>query len=103
MVKLKISVFSVILLMLMVLAMTLPAMALAQTTEWTATPQYHIRTPDITPAQISGYSPSSLQAAYNLPSSGGSGVIAVVDAYNDPNVASDYTSFSTEWSLSQLD
>jgi subtilase family serine protease len=99
MVKLKISVFSAILLMLMVFAMTLPAMALAQTTEWTATPQYHLWTPDISPAQISGYSPSFIQAAYNLPSSGGSGVIAVVDAYNDPNVASDLKTFSTEWGL----
>jgi hypothetical protein len=38
-----------------------------------------------------GYHPTDLQSAYNLPSStGGSGqTVAIVDAYNDPNAASD--------------
>lgn len=42
-----------------------------------------------------GYGPSTLQAAYNLPSSkDGKGMIAaVVDAYDDPNAASDLTTY----------
>ncbi|MGO9293888.1 MAG: hypothetical protein ACLP52_08420, partial [Streptosporangiaceae bacterium] len=46
-----------------------------------------------------GYGPSSLQSAYNLPSStAGSGeTVAVVDAYNDPNAASDLAAYRSAW------
>ncbi len=101
MVQLKVRLFAASLLILMVLAIGLPAMALAQTTDWQAAPLYHIRTPDASPAQIAGYSPSFIIGAYNLQSSnGGSGTtIAIVDAYNDPNVASDIAAFSTQFGL----
>ena len=48
-----------------------------------------------------GYGPSSLQSAYNLPSStAGSGeTVAVVDAYNDPNAASDLATYRSDWGL----
>ncbi|MGO9078357.1 MAG: hypothetical protein ACLQDY_04870, partial [Streptosporangiaceae bacterium] len=48
-----------------------------------------------------GYGPSSLQSAYNLPSStAGSGeTVAVVDAYNDPNAASDLAAYRSAWGL----
>ncbi|MEU2742348.1 hypothetical protein ABZ656_45440, partial [Streptomyces sp. NPDC007095] len=40
-------------------------------------------------AAPSGLSPANLHSAYNLPSTGGSGLtVAVVDAYNDPNAES---------------
>ena len=50
--------------------------------------------PDAIPAGV-GYGPSSLQSAYVLPSStAGSGqTVAVVDAYNDPNAASDLATY----------
>lgn len=50
---------------------------------------------------ISGYGPSQLQAAYNLPSSSaGSGqIVAVVDAYDDPNAASDLATYRSEFGL----
>jgi subtilase family serine protease len=101
MVQLKVRLFAASLLILMVLAISLPAMALAQTTDWQATPLYHIRTPDASPAAIAGYSPSFIIGAYNLQSTnGGSGTtIAIVDAYNDPNVASDIAAFSAQFSL----
>jgi subtilase family serine protease len=48
-----------------------------------------------------GYGPSSLQSAYDLPSStAGSGeTVAVVDAYNDPNAASDLATYRSDWGL----
>jgi Putative Ig domain len=50
--------------------------------------------PDAIPSGV-GYGPSSLQSAYVLPSStAGSGeTVAVVDAYNDPNAASDLATY----------
>ncbi len=48
-----------------------------------------------------GYGPADLQAAYNLPSSSkGSGqVVAVVDAYDNPNVASDLATYRSTYGL----
>ncbi len=48
-----------------------------------------------------GYGPSNLQSAYALPSStAGSGeTVAVVDAFNDPNAASDLATYRSDWGL----
>lgn len=48
-----------------------------------------------------GYAPSDLQSAYNLPSTtNGTGrTIAVVDAYDDPNAASDLATYRTMYGL----
>jgi subtilase family serine protease len=48
-----------------------------------------------------GYGPSSLQSAYKLPSStAGTGqVVAVVDAYNDPDAVSNVATYRSSWSL----
>jgi subtilase family serine protease len=56
--------------------------------------------PDAAPVG-DGYGPSSLQSAYVLPSStAGSGeTVAVVDAYNDPNAASDLATYRSDWGL----
>jgi len=53
--------------------------------------------PDATP---SGYSPANLQSAYKLATTGGSGqTVAVVDAMNDPNAASDLATYRSQWGL----
>jgi subtilase family serine protease len=48
-----------------------------------------------------GYGPSSLQSAYKLPSStAGSGqIVAVVDAYNDPDAVSNVATYRSAWGL----
>lgn len=53
---------------------------------------------DTTP---SGYGPSQLQSAYALPSStNGSGqTVAIVDAYNDPDAASDLSVYRSQYGL----
>jgi subtilase family serine protease len=50
---------------------------------------------------LAGWAPSDLQAAYNLPSSSkGSGqVVAIVDAYDNPNVASDLAEYRSYFGL----
>jgi len=52
-------------------------------------------------AAVSGYGPSDLQSAYGLPSStAGSGqTVAIVDAYDDPNAASDLAVYRSHFGL----
>lgn len=54
----------------------------------------------ITPA-VAGWAPSDLQKRYNLPSStkGSGQIVAIVDAYDNPNVASDLATYRTEFGL----
>jgi subtilase family serine protease len=50
---------------------------------------------------VAGWTPANLQAAYNLPSStNGSGqIVAIVDAYDNPNVASDLSTYRSNFGL----
>jgi subtilase family serine protease len=50
---------------------------------------------------LGGFGPASLQSAYSLPSStAGSGqTVAVVDAYNDPDITSDLATYRSHWGL----
>ncbi|GAA4206782.1 putative Ig domain-containing protein [Actinocatenispora rupis] len=51
----------------------------------------------------SGYGPSDLQSAYSLPANGGAGqTIAIVDAYDDPNAASDLAAYRSAYGLPAL-
>jgi len=53
--------------------------------------------PDATP---SGFGPSSLDSAYKLSTTGGSGVtVAIVDANNDPNAAADLATYRSQFGL----
>ncbi len=48
----------------------------------------------------SGLLPIDLETAYNLPISNGSGqIVAIVDAYDNPNVASDLATYRSEFGL----
>ena len=50
--------------------------------------------PDSVRPAIFGFTPALLQRAYSLPSGGGSGrTVAIVDAYDDPNAASDLATY----------
>ncbi|MEV0977614.1 putative Ig domain-containing protein [Streptomyces sp. NPDC049915] len=52
-------------------------------------------------ATPSGLSPANLHSAYNLPTTGGSGMtVAIVDAYNDPNAESDLATYRSTYGLS---
>jgi len=57
--------------------------------------------PDATPPTDDGFGPSSLQAAYDLPSStAGTGeTVAVVDAFNDPDITSNLATYRSDFGL----
>ncbi len=46
-----------------------------------------------------GVSPTTIKFVYHLPSSGGQGTIAIIDAFDDPNAESDLTIFSNQFAL----
>jgi subtilase family serine protease len=49
---------------------------------------------------VSGYGPSDLDSAYNVPTTQGSGkTVAIVDAYDDPNAASDLSTYRSNFGL----
>jgi subtilase family serine protease len=50
---------------------------------------------------VSGWGPANFQAAYNLPSSkkGSGDIVAVVDAFDNPNVASDLAMYRKQFGL----
>jgi hypothetical protein len=50
----------------------------------------------VTPA---GYSPANIQSAYDLPSGTGSPLVAIVDAYDDPNAESDLAVYRAQFGL----
>src|SRR5689334_21709963 len=51
-------------------------------------------------AAPSGYGPSDLRSAYNLPATGGGGrTVAIVDAYNDPTAESDLAVYRSQYGL----
>lgn len=57
--------------------------------------------PDVNHATVTGWTPADLEAAYNLPpSSKGSGqIVAIVDAYDNPNAASDLALYRSYFGL----
>jgi hypothetical protein len=57
---------------------------------------FHVRgNAGVSPLFLSGLTPAQIKSAYKLPASGGAGTtIAIIDAYDDPTVASDLNVFS---------
>ena len=65
---------------------------------WVAQPMYISPFAGSTTPQ--GYNLTQIQTAYNLPSSGGAGTtIAIIDAYDTPNILNDYTTFCNQFGL----
>ena len=76
-----------------------PARGSAACLAWVRTDLHAAKVaPNATPA---GYGPSDLQSAYRLPSaSAGSGrTVAIVDAFDDPNAASDLAVYRSQFGL----
>ena len=63
----------------------------------------HVAAKGVTPnATPSGYGPSDLYGAYNLPANGGAGeTVAIIDAYNDQHAAADMAVYRTQYGLRQ--
>ena len=99
----KNSIIIAAILTITLLLSSYPAFTNAKPTALQANPMYRIKAAGINPNAIGAdnpyYTPADIRNAYNLPSSGGSGTIALVDAYNDPSIAANLASFSTQWGL----
>jgi N-acetylneuraminic acid mutarotase len=52
--------------------------------------------PNTAPA---GYSPANIQSAYNLPAATGSPLVAIIDAFDDPNAESDLAVYRAQFGL----
>ena len=92
-----------------------PALA-ATSTDHRASPPFQVKVigrlpdgqPKLTSSSPTGLAPSALQAAYNLSglsASSGAGagqVIAIVDAYHDPNALSDLNTWNAEYGYAPL-
>ena len=69
-----------------------------QPQQWVAHPMYI--SPFAGTPYPTGYSPNQIKTAYNLPSSGGAGTtIAIIDAYDTPNILDYYNTFSNQYNL----
>lgn len=66
-------------------------------TSLSAHPVFHLRR-DAT-SSPTGLAPTQIRSAYNLPAGGGSGTIAIVDAYNAPNIERDLGTFDAKFNL----
>jgi kumamolisin len=55
--------------------------------------------PTATGTAPSGETPDSIRSVYNLPSKGGSGIIAIVDAFDYPTAENDLNVFSSQFGL----
>ncbi|VVB90773.1 Uncharacterised protein [uncultured archaeon] len=72
-----------------------------------ADPPFHIRGPPInvqgaTPTYVilsGGLDVNKIKTVYNLPPSGGSGTIAIIDAFNYPTANTDLNTFSSQFGL----
>ncbi|MER6333562.1 S53 family peptidase [Streptomyces sp. NPDC001034] len=74
-----------------------PGYMACQSVERTDIAQHKSLGPDDTPQ---GFGPSDLQAAYNLPTDGGSGqTVAIVDANDDPNAEKDLAAYRSQYNL----
>ncbi|MHB8635227.1 MAG: S53 family peptidase [Fimbriimonadaceae bacterium] len=58
-----------------------------------------LRGPSMFASGPQGYHPADIQAAYKMPSTGGSNAIAIVDAYDLPTALSDFNMFSSTFGL----
>ena len=74
-----------------------PALAAPHLYSFKAHPPIHLIGVETTAPK--GLSPEKVKAAYNLPATGGSGTIAIIDAFHDATVAKDLNAFSAAFKL----
>ena len=95
----KIITCTIIVLLFTIYLQAFTPNVLAKTeTDWVARPLNRINSAAINTAP-SGLSPSQVKAAYNLPLIGGSGTIAIVNAFDCPTAYNDLVTFSNYYGL----
>jgi hypothetical protein len=94
----KLLAFSTILILVIAVSATTIILAEQQEDNWEVHPMHISQLAGS--VDTSGYSPSQIRTAYNLPSKGGSGTtIAVIIAYDTPSIEDDLMVFSNQFNL----
>jgi subtilase family serine protease len=93
----KIRITSLAMFLILSIAASTPLTSASVNNGWTARTFYHVHRQATT--SPTGYSPTDIQGFYNLPTSGGSGTIAIIDAYDSQTVANDLATFSSTFKL----
>jgi subtilase family serine protease len=83
--------------LLVALLFSIPAMPVQAANNWAA--HTMLRVHKAATSGPTGLSPTQIREAYDLPSTGGTGTIAIIDAYDDATVQNDLTVFSSQFGL----
>ena len=81
----------------------------AATPNWQAHTMYKVKAQGVDPYSLGAnhpyYAPLDIHEAYGIPETGDSGTIALIEAYDNPKVAADLTTFSTvfTWATPKLE
>jgi subtilase family serine protease len=84
-----------------------PAVSTSPGDDWSASTWFHLYSPagkspqgaTLSTLGPTGLTPTQIRKAYNLPESGGTGTIAIIDAYDSPTVQDDLVTFSNQFGL----
>jgi subtilase family serine protease len=103
MTRLGIKVLTVTFLICMIIATSYSSIVGAQPIGREARTMHRIKTTNVNPNALGPeapyFTPVDIKTAYNLPTGGGSGTIAIIDAYDAPRIATDLATFSSQWGL----
>jgi subtilase family serine protease len=103
MARLKFKLVIVTFLICMIFAASYSTVAAAQPIGREAQTMYRVKSAGINPNALGPYTPyftpADIKTAYSLPVGGGSGTIAIIDAYDAPRIAADLATFSSQWGL----
>lgn len=105
--KIFLGVFLITLLFVVALIQVAPAGSSSPGDGWSASTWFHLYSPvgkspegaTLAAPNPTGLSPTQIRKAYNLPSTGGSGTIAIIDAYDSTTVQNDLVTFSNQFGL----
>ncbi len=88
---------TIVLLLIISLFSVKPAEASYHFDSFKASPPLHILTSSKT--RTAGLTPDIIKKIYNLPEGGGTGTIAIIGAYHDPNIEKDLAVFNNSFNL----
>ena len=99
--------FSIIIIVSVIFLELAPAISTSPGKGWVASTWFHIYSPSgkshqnetLTSLSLTGLTPTQVKKAYNLPTTGGSGTIALVDAFDCPTAQNDFVTFSQQFGL----
>lgn len=105
----KIIQFITLTLLSLIILASAQAFVGAAQPEWQAQPMFRVKTSSINPFSLGAndpyYAPLDIHEAYGIPTTGDSGTIAIIDAYDNPKAAADLATFCSvfNWPTANLE